>query len=224
MKALIVDDDLALADVLAFTLRRAGFEVVVAHDGVDALERWRAEAPDLIILDLNLPRLDGGKVCQRIRQESETPIIMLTVRSEEDDVVRGLEMGADDYIVKPFSPRQLVARAEAVLRRASSRTLASAPITAGEFTLEAGRSRVRRGDQVVAQLTRLEGRLLETLMVNAGQVVTTDSLIASVWGPAAGDRSMLKQVVYRLRRKLEPDPSEPRHLVSVSGTGYLFEG
>jgi DNA-binding response OmpR family regulator len=224
VKALIVDDDLALADVLSFTMRRAGFEVVVAHDGLQALERWRAESPDLIVLDLNLPRLDGAKVCQQIRQESKTPIIMLTVRSDEDDVVRGLEMGADDYIVKPFSPRQLVARAEAVLRRANSSALAPGPLAAGDLTLEAGRSRVRRGETTVAQLTRLEGRLLEALMLNAGQVVPTESLIDTVWGPAGGDRAMLKQLVYRLRQKIEADPSQPHYLQYVSGAGYIFEG
>jgi DNA-binding response OmpR family regulator len=223
VKALIVDDDLALADVLSFTMRRAGFEVLTAHDGVAALERWRSDDPDLIVLDLNLPRLDGNKVCQQIRQESKTPIIMLTVRGDDDDVVRGLEMGADDYIVKPFSPRQLVARAEAVLRRAHSAALATGPLSAGDLTLEAGRTRVRRGDQPVAQLTRLEGRLLEALMLNAGQVVPPESLIDSVWGPAGGDRAMLKQLVYRLRQKIEGDPSQPRYLQYVSGAGYTFE-
>ena len=223
MKALIVDDDLALADVLSFTMRRAGFEVIVAHDGLAALERWRSDDPDLIVLDLNLPRLDGNKVCQQIRQESKTPIIMLTVRGEDDDVVRGLEMGADDYIVKPFSPRQLVARAEAVLRRANTPALAPGLLAAADLTLDTGRTRVRRGEQTVAQLTRLEGRLLEALMLNAGQVVPTDSLIDAVWGPAGGDRAMLKQLVYRLRQKLEVDPSQPRYLQYVSGAGYMFE-
>ncbi len=118
MKALIVDDDLVLADVLSFTLRRAGFQVFAVHDGQAALDAWRSEAPDLIILDLNLPKLDGLEVCQRIREQDNVPIIILSVRGEDDDVVRGLELGADDYVPKPFSPRQLVARAQAVLRRA----------------------------------------------------------------------------------------------------------
>ena len=118
MKALIVDDDLVLADVLSFTLRRAGFQVFAVHDGQAALEAWRNEAPDLIILDLNLPKLDGLEVCRRIREQDDVPIIILSVRGDDDDVVRGLELGADDYVPKPFSPRQLVARAQAVLRRA----------------------------------------------------------------------------------------------------------
>ena len=223
MKALIVDDDLALADVLSFTMRRAGFEVVVAHDGIAALERWREELPDLVILDLNLPRLDGSQVCRQIRRDSDTPIIMLTVRGDEDDVVHGLEQGADDYIVKPFSPRQLVARAEAVLRRTRV-ALPRGPLTVGDLTLEAGRVRIRGHGEMEAQLTRLEGRLLEALMLNARQVVPSESLIDAVWGPSGGDRSMLKQLVYRLRQKVEPDPSHPGHIRHVSGTGYIFEG
>ena len=128
MKALVVDDDLALADVVSFTLRRAGYEVIVAHDGQMALDRWQAEQPDFIVLDLNLPRLSGLEVCQRIRAEADTPILILSVRDEDDDVVNGLKAGADDYIVKPFSPRQLVARVDTVLRRAgASRASRAAP-------------------------------------------------------------------------------------------------
>ena len=115
MKALIVDDDRVLADVVAFTLRREGFEIVMAYDGDTALQRWFNEKPDLVVLDVNLPKLDGFAVCRRIREQADTPIILLTVRGEEDDVVRGLELGADDYITKPFSPRQLVARTQAVM-------------------------------------------------------------------------------------------------------------
>ena len=223
MKVLIVDDDLALADVLSFTMRRAGFEVTAAHDGQDALDQWEAENPDLIILDLNLPKLDGLKVCQRIRSQSNTPIIILSVRGEEDDVVNGLEIGADDYIVKPFSPRQLVARAEAVLRRSTTTPVAHGPISVGDLTLDPSRGEVQRDNQFLAKLTRLECRLLEILMINQGQVLPTDSLIDSVWGPSAGDRVMLKQLVYRLRKKIEQNPSDPIYLRTISGVGYSFE-
>jgi DNA-binding response OmpR family regulator len=223
MKVLIVDDDLALADVVSFTMRRAGFEVITAHDGQDALERWDAENPDLIILDLNLPKLDGLKVCQRIRSQSNTPIIILSVRGEEDDVVNGLEIGADDYIVKPFSPRQLVARAEAVLRRSSTIPVSHGPISVSDLTLDPSRGEVERDGQFLAKLTRLECRLLEILMINQGQVLPTDSLIDSVWGPSAGDRIMLKQLVYRLRKKIEQNPSDPIYLKTISGVGYTFE-
>jgi len=223
MKVLIVDDDLALADVVSFTMRRAGFEVVTAHDGQEALDRWNAEQPDLIILDLNLPKLDGLKVCQRIRSQSKTPIIILSVRGEEDDVVAGLELGADDYIVKPFSPRQLVARAEAVLRRSTTTPISHGPINAADLTLDPTRSEVHRDDQFLSKLTRLECRLLETLMINQGQVLPTDSLIDSVWGPSGGDRAMLKQLVYRLRKKIEQNPSDPTYLKTIAGIGYSFE-
>jgi DNA-binding response OmpR family regulator len=222
VKTLIVDDDLALADVVSFTMRRAGFEVIMAHDGQAALERWEDEEPDLIILDLNLPKLDGLKVCERIRSEADTPIIILSVRGEEDDVVRGLELGADDYIVKPFSPRQLVARAEAVLRRATSTPVQHGPLTAGDLTLDVMRNELTRDGDVVAKLTRLECKLLEVLMLNQGQVLLADTLIDSVWGPSGGDRMMLKQLVYRLRRKIELDPSNPTYLNTITGVGYSF--
>jgi DNA-binding response OmpR family regulator len=225
MKMLIVDDDLVLADVVAFTLRRAGFEIIMAHDGQSALDLWQAESPDLIILDLNLPKLDGLTVCQRIRDQSDTPIIILSVRDEEDDVVRGLELGADDYIVKPFSPRQLVARAQALLRRAGAppASTSSSPLNAGDLTLDVSRCEVnRRGQPTSAHLTRLECRLLEILMLNSNQVLPADTLIDYVWGPEGGDRGMLKQLIYRLRRKIEPDPSNPSYLETVPGIGYTL--
>ncbi len=223
MKALIVDDDLALSDVVSFTMRRAGFDVITAHDGRAALERWEAEDPDIIILDLNLPKLDGLSVCKSIRDERDTPIIILSVRGDEEDVVKGLELGADDYIVKPFSPRQLVARAEAVLRRAKSTPVTPGPMSAGNFILDPARNEVRIGDDDNIQLTQLECRLLEVLMLNSGQVLTSASIIDSVWGSEGADRVMLKQLVYRLRRKIESKPSEPVHLITISGVGYSFE-
>jgi DNA-binding response OmpR family regulator len=222
MKALIVDDDLALADVVSFTMRRAGFEVIVAHDGQTALDRWRESEPDLIILDINLPKLNGLAVCQRIRTEASTPIIILSVRGEEDDVVRGLELGADDYIVKPFSPRQLVARSEAVLRRSEMKPISNAPLTAGNLTLDLTRNEILSDDKPI-KLTKLETRLMEVLMINCGQVLPFDMLIDSIWGPSAGDRVMLKQLVYRLRRKIEADPSNPHRLTTISGIGYSLE-
>ena len=151
MQTLIVDDDLVLADVLSFTLRRAGFDVIVAHDGQAALDRWQAETPDLIILDLNMPKMDGLSVCRRVRAEADTPIIILSVRGEENDIVRGLELGADDYIVKPFSPRQLVARAEALLRRAGVPSAPSDQVTVGDLSLDLSRHEVHCDGQTLAQ-------------------------------------------------------------------------
>ena len=219
MKALVVDDDRVLADLLAFTLRREGFEVIQALDGVAALERWAEEQPDLIVLDVNMPKLDGFAVCRRIRAQANTPIILLTVRGEEDDIVHGLELGADDYIPKPFSPRQLVARVHAVLRRAGvTPTLAVRQV--GNLTLDPGRREVCVGDSEARALTPLENRLLEYLMINAGHVLTHGAIIDHVWGPEGADLDMLRQVVHRLRNKIEPNSSEPIYIETVPGLGY----
>jgi DNA-binding response OmpR family regulator len=222
MKALVVDDDLVLADVLSFTLRRAGFQVDLAHDGQKALDLWRAEAPDLIILDLNLPKIDGLTVCQRIREQAQTPIIILSVKGDDDDVVRGLELGADDYITKPFSPRQLVARAQAVLRRTGTGAPTTGPLVAGDLTLDLNRRELYRSGELLTPLTPLECRLLEVLMINSGHVLPADTLITQIWGPAGGDRTMLKQLIHRLRVKIEPDPSGPTYLETVPGVGYAL--
>jgi len=222
MKVLVIEDDLALADVLAFTLRRAGFETLMAHDGLEGLERWQAESPDLIILDLNLPKMDGMAICRRISADGGTPIVILSVRSDDDDVVMGLKLGADDYVVKPFSPRQLVARIEAVLRRATGQTITPGPIEADDFTLDPLSHKLWRNSELAASLTPLETRLLEMLIRNSGQVIPADSLIDYVWGPASGDRVMLKQLVYRLRRKIDTESSIHSHLETITGVGYSF--
>ncbi len=220
MKALIVDDDLALADVLSFTLRRAGFDVVVAHDGLAALERWQQDKPDFIILDLNLPKMGGLQVCQRIREESNVPILILSVRGDDDDIVTGLAQGADKYIVKPFSPRQLVAHIEALLRRSGNPNPAPDRFTLGDMTFDPARSEVHVAGELQAHLTRLENELLQTLMLNRDQVVAADSLIDSVWGQGGADRAMLKQLVYRLRRKIEKRPDGGPHIETIPGVGY----
>jgi DNA-binding response OmpR family regulator len=228
VKVLIADDDRVLADVVAFTLRREGFQVILAYDGEAALQRWAEENPDLIVLDVNMPRLDGFAVCRRIRSESDTPILLLTVRSEEDDIVHGLGLGADDYITKPFSPRQLVARAQAVLRRAG-KTPAPAIRQAGDLSLDPSRREMRFGSGQAISLTPLENRLLGYLMLNSGRVLTNDAIIDHVWGPEGGDRDMLRQLVRRLRLKLtqvcgpgkkEPDPDAPLYIETVPGLGY----
>lgn len=228
MQALIVDDDRVLADVVAFTLRREGFKVSLAHDGEAALRRWAEESPDLIVLDVNMPKLDGFAVCRRIREQADTPILLLTVRSEEEDIVRGLELGADDYIVKPFSPRQLVARAQAVLRRAG-KTRTAAVRQVGALSVDPVRREMRVGRGEVVSLTPLEGRLLNHLMLNAGHVLTTDSIIDHVWGPEGGERDMLRQLVWRLRAKIcqacggstvDPDATGPVYIETVPALGY----
>jgi DNA-binding response OmpR family regulator len=220
MKILIVEDDLSLSDILAFTLRRAGFEAVLVYDGEAALEKWASEQPDLILLDLNLPKLGGLEVCRRIRAEDKTPIIILSVRGGDEDVVKALEMGADDYVVKPFSPSQLVARVRAVLRRAGSE-VTPGKLEAGGFALGRERNELQRDAQPPVRLTPLEARLLEALMLNAGRVLTADRLIAAVWGADGGDRAMLKQLVYRLRAKFD-DPNHPLPIETIPGIGYAF--
>lgn len=225
MKILVVDDDRVLAEIMVFTLQRAGFDVIQAFDGATARRRWRQDEPDLIILDVNLPDDNGFDICRDIRQESNVPIILLTVRGEEDDIVRGLEIGADDYITKPYSPRQLVARTQAVLRRFAasekSEPVPSRREVAG-LKLDLGRREVRVREGEPISLTPLESRLLDYLMVNAGHVLTTDALVDHVWGPDRASRNMLRQLVHRLRNKIEPDPSDPDYIETVSGIGYGF--
>lgn len=221
MKILVVEDDLSLSDVIAFTLRRAGFEILTAYDGLAALMTWEQQRPDLLVLDLNLPKFDGLDVCRRIRLVGKTPIIMLSARSGDEAVVKGLELGADDYIVKPFSPSQLVARVRAVLRRAGIVETPSV-LTAAALTLDRSRNEVHRSDGVPIRLTQLEVRLLEVLMLNVGQVLTSDQLIATVWGANGGDRTMLKQLVYRLRTKVEASEAHPPLIETVPNIGYTL--
>jgi DNA-binding response OmpR family regulator len=221
MKILVVEDDLALSDVISFTLRRGGFEVETAFNGLAALEGWQQHDPALVLLDLNLPKLDGLAVCRRIRAESKTPIIMLSVRYDDEAIVEGLELGADDYIVKPFSPSQLVARVRAVLRRSKSEPIAG-ELMVGGYRLIRNRSELEQPSGICLRLTPLEVKLLETLMLNPGQVLPADTLITAVWGIDGGDRAMLKQLVYRLRGKLAPVDPEEICIETVPGVGYAF--
>lgn len=221
-KIMVVDDDLALLDVISFTLRKAGFDVISAQDGREAIQRWQEDAPDLIILDINLPKLDGLKVCQHIRQESDVPIIMLSVRSLEDDIVTGLKLGADDYIVKPFSPRQLIARIEAVLRRSGEVVPAPAPIKINDFVFDASRHIVFKTgeEEKFTRLTLLECKLLEILLLHKNRVLSAEALIDQIWGYGKGDRTMLKQLIYRLRQKLDALPDSGIQIETIAGVGY----
>jgi DNA-binding response OmpR family regulator len=223
MKALVVDDDRVLADLLAFTLRKEGFQVVQAHDGPTALARAEAEQPDIILLDVNLPHtvpaMDGFTICARIREFSDTPIILLTVRSDEDDIVHGLEVGADDYILKPFSPRQLAARVQAVLRRVG-KAAALAAYEMDGLLFEPGRREVKLTGEAAVVLTPLESRLLESLCRRPDHFIPVDALINEVWGYDQGDRVMLRQLVRRLRSKLESIPACPILIENLPGGGY----
>lgn len=228
MKILVVEDDRVVADLIIFTLRRAGYEAVMANDAASAMLRWREDQPGLMMLDVNLPGTpelkDGFAICRRIRQESDLPIIMLTVRGEEDDILNGLGAGADDYILKPFSPRQLVARIEAVLRRTNAREKVR-PTTLAVQGLELNPKlrEVRLANGKIAALTSLESRLLEALMINQGQVLTMDDLISDIWGAGGGSSEMLRQLVRRLRAKVEPDSSHPLYIHNIPGVGYTLK-
>jgi len=228
MKALVVDDDRVLADLVVFTLRRAGYETVMANDATSAIRRWHEDQPDLIILDINLPGTpgleNGFAICKHIRGEADTPIILLTVRGEEADIVRGLEAGADDYVLKPFSPRQLTARVQAVMRRfraTSSSQPAKLSIDSLDFNPKL--REVTLANEPPKTLTPLESQLLEALMLNSGQVLTFDELISDVWGSGRGSAEMLRQLVKRLRSKIETDSTNPEYIQNLPGLGYAFK-
>lgn len=219
MKALIVDDDRTLADVIAFTFKREGFEVILAEDGEAAYRRWQDDNPDLIILDVNLPKEDGFSVCRRIREQSDIPIILLTVRSDEEDILGGFHLGADDYITKPFSPRQLIARVKAVLRRAKKKNPATVREW-GNISLFLNRHELKIGDYPPIQLSSLELRMMDCLMINIGQIVTPEIIIDQVWGPNGGDMDMVRQLIHRLRVKIDRQFPNQISIDNVPGLGY----
>lgn len=222
MKILLVDDDPDLLAVIAFALQQAGCLVVKAVDGPSALAMFERERPDLAVLDINLPRMDGFELARRIRQQSEIPLIMLTVRNEEADVVRALELGADDYLTKPFSPRILVARVRALLRRAGIE--AEGTVTVGQLTLQVDDLALDAPGGARIRLTPLETRLLQLLFTNAGRTVATERILTHVWGNrGGGNRHLLKQLVHRLRHKLEEDPASPGILKTVPNAGYVLD-
>ncbi len=224
-RILVVEDEEALADSVRYNLEREGYAVSVATDGRRALERFRAEPPTLVILDLMLPELSGLDVCRMLRSESDVPIIMVTAKDSEADKVTGLELGADDYVTKPFSMRELVSRVRANLRR----TLAQAPavqvedvLAGGPVRMDVARHEVSVREESVA-LPPKEFELLETFLRRKGRLLTRDFLIEEVWGTDYfGDTRTLDVHVKRLRRKLEGDPHRPVHLLTVRGLGYKF--
>jgi DNA-binding response OmpR family regulator len=219
MKLLTADDDKDLLALIAFTLSQAGYLVVKASDGPGAIRAFEAEAPDLAILDINMPGASGFQVCEAIRAKSRVPVMMLTVRGEEEDLVRALELGADDYLTKPFSPRTLLARVKALLRRAGMEN--AAPLAAGRIRLDVDEHTVQVGGKPPVRMTKLELRLLQMLVANAGHTVNSDRLLMQVWGhKGAGDRQLLKQLVHRLRQKIETDPAAPQMLQTAPGAGY----
>ena len=219
MKILIADDDRDLLALIGFALTQAGYLIVRASDGPSAIRLFETETPDLVVLDINMPGASGFQVCEAIRTKSRVPIMMLTVRGEEEDLVRALELGADDYLNKPFSPRTLLARIKALLRRAGGES--SAPLAVGQIALDVDEHTVRIRDGEPVRLTKLELRLLQMLLANAGRTVHSDRLLVQVWGHRnSGDRQLLKQLVHRLRQKIETDPANPSFLQTAAGSGY----
>ena len=217
-RILVVDDDLALADILVFALRRAGFDVLLAHEGRSGIALFTKQNPDLVILDWMLPDIDGLEVCKQLRSTSSVPIIMLTVRQADDDVVSALEAGADEYINKPFSPRQLIARIRALLRRVEGEP--DEIIRNQNFKLDEKRQEVSWDGQIPIHLTRLEMLLLRALMHNQGHTLTTDILITRIWGSGKASPETLKQLVYRLRKKIEGKPGIPIRVETIRNRGF----
>ncbi|HSW95296.1 MAG TPA: response regulator transcription factor [Patescibacteria group bacterium] len=219
---LVVDDEPKIVELARDYLEHAGFAVVSAFDGSEALTRARTDAPDLIVLDLGLPKLDGLDVARALRRDSNVPIVILSGRSDETDKLVGLELGADDYVTKPFSPKELVARVRAVLRRIERPAPASDIIRASDVTLDVPRMRVRAGERDV-ELTATEFQLLAALAREPGRVFTRSQLLDAVHGVAFESyERAIDAHVKNIRRKLESDPREPRYLQTVHGVGYRF--
>jgi two-component system response regulator RegX3 len=223
-RVLVVEDEESFSDALAYMLRKEGFEVAIAETGPEALEEFDRTGADLVLLDLMLPGLNGTEVCRAIRQRSNVPVIMLTAKDSEIDKVVGLEIGADDYVTKPFSTRELLARIKAVLRRGGEADeLAPSVLEAGPVRMDVERHAVSvRGREIKLPLKEFD--LLEILLRNAGRVLTRGQLIDRVWGSDyVGDTKTLDVHVKRLRAKVETDPSVPEHIVTVRGLGYKYD-
>lgn len=223
-RILIVDDEPRYLRLLEANLRTEGYEVATAQDGVQAVDIFSSQPIDLILLDIMMPRMDGFSTCQRIREYSNVPIIMLTAKGEEQDRVRGLDLGADDYLVKPFSATELLARVRAVLRRTQlpSETGQARFFSHGDLKIDFARAEVWRNEQPIS-LSATEYRLLLQFAHNMGSILTSEDLLTGVWGP---EYKMEKEILWvsiaRLRQKLEDDPHAPEHIVTRSGLGYLM--
>lgn len=231
-KVLVVEDDRTLLDVLKYNLVKEGYDVVAAADGIQALSFAQGEKPDLIVLDIMLPKLDGLEVCRILRREMTTPILMLTAKASETDKVVGLEMGADDYMTKPFSIREFLARVKAMLRRTEIMKQEASSISqpvpsvikAGELEIDLARHKVSRSGSII-ELSPKEFDLLAFLAKNKEQVFSRDQLLEKVWGyDYVGDTRTVDVHIRWLRQKIETDPAQPKYLLTVRGIGYKFEG
>ena len=224
-RILIVDDEAVIIKFVRANLEAEGWQTLTAMDGYEALQVIERELPDLVILDIMMPNIDGLEVLRRLREWSQIPVIMLSVRGEEGYKVKCLNLGADDYVTKPFGADELIARVRAVLRRNEISNFANSqsPFTSGDLQINFGTKRVMAAGNEV-RLTPTEYNLLQELVLNAGKVLSHDHLLRRVWGPDYGqEREYLHVFVGRLRAKLEPDPAKPRYIITVSGVGYRFE-
>jgi DNA-binding response OmpR family regulator len=222
-RILVVDDDMTVRDVVCRYLELAGYEVNVGGTGEEALTSFTAQPPDLVVLDIMLPGISGLEVCRRLRRDSRVPIVMLTALGEEEDRVIGLQLGADDYIAKPFSPRELVLRVSSVLRRAQATPVPrAAPVIDGDLRLDPVAHKATLGDTELT-LTAREFDLLLFLVTDPGTVYTREQLLEQVWGWNFGDRSTVTVHVRRLREKVERDPAKPKRIVTVWGIGYRYD-
>ena len=219
---LVVDDDQRMRRLLRLNLEKEGYRVAAAEDGPMGLEIAELDPPDLILLDVMMPGMDGFTVLQRLREFSDVPVILLTAKGEEQDKVRGLDLGADDYLTKPFGPAELLARVRANLRRRQPGEVTPTTLTVDDLTINMARRRVKRGDQEI-RLTPTEYKLLYELASNAGKVLLHSDLLARVWGPEYRDEvDYLWTYVRYLRNKIEPDPAHPRYILSEPGVGYML--
>lgn len=221
-RALVVDDEPQMAGIVAYALETQGFEVMLAYDGPQALEKIESVQPDLVVLDVMLPTLDGFEVCRRVRETTTTPIMLLTARKEDEDVIQGLELGADDYMTKPFNPREVALRAQAIVRR-SGWGKAQAVITIGALQIDSSNHRALLDGQLL-HLTPNEFKLLVCLASNAGRVLSWQSLLKNSWDVELweGGKEMVKTAIYRLRQKIEAEPDSPRYILTVRGVGYTM--
>jgi DNA-binding response OmpR family regulator len=223
-KILVVDDEPTLVATLRYNLEREGYQVVTAADGESGLSLARAERPDLIVLDLMLPGLDGLEVCRILRREMTAPILMLTAKTDEVDKVVGLELGADDYVTKPFSMRELLARVRALLRRAETPRMEAEVLTAGDLQVDLGKREASRQGQPLS-LKPKELELLVFFLRNRGRAFTREQLLNQIWGyDFAGDTRTVDVHVSWLRQKIEDEPAKPARLITIRGVGYRFEG
>lgn len=232
-KILVVDDELSIRQILETRLSIRGYTVILAEDGEEALSLYRSEQPNLVILDIMLPKIDGYEVCSEIRKESQVPIIMLTALGDISDRVMGLELGADDYVMKPFSPKELEARIRSVLRRTDTRNTLSLSIPntnksilqVGTLSIDTNKRQVSKGNKKI-KLTGMEFNLLELLVTNAGERLSRSMILDRVWGYTPErylDTRVVDVHISRLRSKLEEDPSNPDLIITARGTGYMFQ-